>query len=129
MIITSNGSYNFNRKALESKRNIILVGTEKSKQKDFMKYRNSGLNQVLCKIAKKNNNAIGISFNDILNSDNKPEILGRIMFNIMLCKKYKIKMYMCNSTKNKNEIRNDRDLKALALVLGLQNIDIKRFLY
>lgn len=127
--IASNGSYNFNRKVLESRKNIILIGIEKNKSKDFMKYRNSGLDQVLCRIAKKNNNAIGISFNDILNSSNRIDLLGRIMFNIMLCRKYKVKVYMCNSTKNKDEIRNDKDLKALGLMLGLENVDIKRFLY
>jgi len=129
MIIISNGSYNFNRNNLESKKNIILVNVEKNKSKDFMKYRNSGLNQVLCRIAKKNNNAIGISFNEILNSENRQELLGRIMFNIKLCNKYNVKMYICNSIKKKEEIRNDIDLKALASVLGLQNAGIKRFLY
>lgn len=131
MNIISNGSYNFNRKILETKKNCILIGIEKNKSKDFMKYRNSGLNQVLCKLAKKNNNAIGISFNDILNSENRIDLLGRIIFNIKLCRKYKVKIILCNSTKNEKEIRNEKDLRAFALTLGIspKEMNIKRFLY
>src|SRR3989344_1950179 len=119
MNIVSNGSYNFNRKILETKKNCTLIGIEKNKSKDFMKYRNSGLNQVLCKLAKKNNISIGISFNDILNSKNRIDLLGKIMFNIKLCRKYKVKIILCNSTKNEKEIRNEKDLRAFALTLGI----------
>jgi len=131
MNIVSNGSYNFNRKILETKKNCTLIGIEKNKSKDFMKYRNSGLNQVLCKLAKKNNISIGISFNDILNSENRIDLLGKIMFNIKLCRKYKVKIILCNSTKNEKEIRNEKDLRAFALTLGIspKEMNIKRFLY
>ena len=131
MNIVSNGSYNFNRKILETKKNCTLIGIEKNKSKDFMKYRNSGLNQVLCKLAKKNNISIGISFNDILNSKNRIDLLGKIMFNIKLCRKYKVKIILCNSTKNEKEIRNEKDLRAFALTLGIspKEMNIKRFLY
>ena len=131
MNIISNGSYNFNRKILETKKNCTLIGIEKNKSKDFMKYRNSGLNQVLCKLAKKNNISIGISFNDILNSENRIDLLGKIMFNIKLCRKYKVKIILCNSTKNEKEIRNEKDLRAFALTLGIspKEMNIKRFLY
>ncbi|MBU2633793.1 MAG: hypothetical protein KJ674_00960 [Nanoarchaeota archaeon] len=130
-MIISNGLEKFNRNILETKKNIILIGIEKNKPKDFMKSRNSGLNQVLCKLAKKNNISIGISFNDILNSKDRINLLGRIMFNIKLCRKYKVKVILCNSTKNKEEIRNEKDLRAFALTLGLSpsEINIKRFLY
>jgi len=47
-----------NREILENKRVHILLSPEKYKEEDSLHQRNSGLNQVLCKIAQKNKVAI-----------------------------------------------------------------------
>src|SRR3989344_8700756 len=65
-------------KAFESKKIDIIASLERSSGNDFMHYRNSGLNQVFCKLAKKNNIAVGFNFSDILKD--KPNI-GRMMQN------------------------------------------------
>tara|TARA_Y100000310_G_scaffold332386_1_gene407868 strand:+ start:10101 stop:10547 length:447 start_codon:yes stop_codon:yes gene_type:complete len=114
-IIFSSNNDDLNRKILEKEKiNILLLNH--SERKDFMKQRNSGLNQVLAKIAKKKNIVIGINFDEIINSNSKKksEILARIKQNIKLCNKNKLKMKFIFINK-----RNIHDLKSLGLVLGM----------
>ena len=98
------------RAAFEKQDYDIVFGLEKSKENDFMKQRNSGLNQVLCKIAASKDKVYGINFNDVLNSKNRPLVIGRMMQNIMLCKKYKVKMIIFSGAKEPYEIRAQKDL-------------------
>lgn len=79
----------FNRKILENKDIDILLSPELHDRKDKLKQRDSGLNEVLCKIAKKNNIKIGINMGEIKKKKDKERaiLLARIMQNIMLCKK------------------------------------------
>ena len=107
-----------NRKVLEKiEINILLLNLEK--RKDFQKQRNSGFNQVLAKIAKKKNIAIGINLDEIIeNKDRqKAEILARIRQNIKLCNKNKLRMKFISPSEK--HARNKHDLKALGLVLGM----------
>ena len=128
MKVIYGGNDNVNRKAVENKTVDILMSPEKSRSKDFMKSRNSGLNQVLCKLAAKNDVAIGFDFNYLLNAkeSQRPNILGRMKLNVILCNKYKIKMYVCNSTK---EERGNSDLESFGRVLGMRKFEVKKFDY
>ncbi len=105
-----------NRKVLEKLKIDMLIIPLKNR-KDFMKQRNSGFNQVMAKIAKKNNVVIGIYLDEIIDSKGKEkaEVLARIIQNIDLCNKYKIKMKFF-SEKYKRDVY---DLKSLGLVLGM----------
>lgn len=107
-----------NRKVLE-KEKVELFMPLLLERKDFMKQRNSGLNQVLAKIAKKKEVSIGINFDEIINSygKRKSQILARIKQNIKLCNKNKLKMKFIFLDKKNN--RNIHDLKSLGLVLGM----------
>ena len=115
---------NTNRKALESGKTVMLYGIEKFRVKDKMHYKDSGLNQVLCKLAKKNNIKIGFSFSDVLNSEDKERavILGRMVQNVYLCNKYKVDMVIGSFAKDVNDMRNDKDLIAFARLLGMRKI-------
>ena len=108
------GNEIINRKALET-RNVNLLLDPEPDEEDFMHFRNSGLNQVLVKLAKKNNVGIGFSINNL--QKNKIDLLGKIMQNIMLCNKYKVKVYIVEFINN--EEHNIDDLKALGLILGI----------
>jgi len=103
------------RKILEKEPVNILVILQSSR-KDRQKQRNSGFNQVLAKIAKKNNVKIGICLDEIFNSKDKEkaDILARVIQNIKLCSKNKIQMKFCGE-----KTRNIYDLKSLGLVLGM----------
>ncbi len=109
----------FNRKILEDKRVDVLVFPAEGEKKDVLKQRDSGLNHVLCKIAKQNNVEIGIDIEKLLKSNLSQE-LPRIIQNIKFCKKYKIKIILINIRK-----KNKHDLKSFLLTLGMKNDDVK----
>lgn len=115
-IIFSSNNDELNRKVLE-KEKIDILFLSQSHRKDRQKQRESGFNQVLAKIAKKKNVTIGINLNEIIDSKKKEKskILGRVRQNIKLCNKNKLNMKFIEQ-KNK---RNNYDLKALGLVLGM----------
>ena len=120
-----------NRKAVENPRVDILISPERSRNKDFMKSRNSGLNHVLVKLASKNKVAIGFDFNYVLDSGEKERanILGKMKLNVLLCNKYKVGMCVCNSIKNKEDERSENSLKAFGRILGISNPKIAKFEY
>jgi len=116
-IIFSSNDDDLNRKILEKEKVDVFVPLL-ADRKDFQKQRNSGLNHVVAKIAKKNNVIIGINLDEIVKPKvkEKANILARVRQNVRLCNKNKIKMQFVFSDKNKKEIH---DLKALGLVLGM----------
>ncbi|MFW6046893.1 MAG: RNase P subunit p30 family protein [Candidatus Woesearchaeota archaeon] len=117
-VIFSSEDDELNRKVIEKISEVEILMIPLSEKKDFMKQRNSGFNHVMAKAAKKNNVSIGIDFNEILDAGNvneKSKILSRVMQNIFLCNKNKIKMVFI-SRKYSRELR---DLKSLGLVLGM----------
>jgi len=103
----------FNRKILENKRVSVLILNHKI-GKDKLKERDSGLNQVLCKIARDNSITFAIDFNEIITNDQKQraKILGRIKQNIKLIKKFKNKVIVINQPEDK------LSLSALFRILG-----------
>lgn len=120
-IIFTSDDDELNRKVLEKLKIDILLISQKNRN-DFQKQRNSGFNQVMAKIAKKNNIQIGINLDEIINSNQKEKakILARIQQNIKLCNKHKLQMQFLGKNK-----RNLHDLKSLGLVLGMNTQKIK----
>lgn len=113
-IIFSSDNDELDRKILEKEKiNVLLIN--QIRRKDKMKQRDSGFNQVMAKIAKKNNITIGINLNEIIDSNGKikSEILARIRQNVKLCNKNKLNMIFLGAE------RNTHDLKSLGLVLGM----------
>ena len=125
-IIFTSENDDLNRKILE-KQSIDILLLNQAKRKDKQKQRNSGLNQVLAKIAKKKNITIGINLDEIIESKGKSRslILARVKQNIKLCNKNKIAMKFI-MLKDKNK-RNSHNLKALATVLGMPTSMFKDF--
>lgn len=102
----------------------MIYGIEKNAGKDFMKQRGSGLNQVLCRLASKNQVVIGFDFNDLYAANNRGMILGKMMQNVNLCLKYKVRMYVFDSKCK----RLDNDLKAFAFIIGMNTSAVKKCL-
>lgn len=117
-----------NRTALEHKKVKALISPEYARQKDFLHYRNSGLNQVLCKIARDNNKTIMINFNDILLSKNEKRaiIIGRIMQNIKICNKYKTKIRIATFASLQEEMRSFSDLRSFCIAIEMTNKEAGR---
>ncbi|QQG38683.1 MAG: hypothetical protein HYS32_03710 [Candidatus Woesearchaeota archaeon] len=118
-----NIKFGSNRSFFESKKTEIITNLENHEKKDYLNQKNSGLDQVLCKLAKKNK--IAIAFNLPLILKNQPEILGRIKQNIKLCRKYKIPMVLVSFAKDYLDMRNPTDLISLGISLGMTQKEAK----
>ena len=116
------------RKLVNNKNLDIIVSSEKLAEKDSLHYRNSGLNQVTCKLAKQNKIAVAFSFNDILKSNDKAKLLGRMMLNVKLCRKYKVKTVVASFATNKYEMRSSHDLLSFAEIIGMTPKEAKEAL-
>ena len=118
-IVVLGGNERINRKALENKKVSILLNVENNIKEDSLHYRRSGLNQVLCKLANENNISIGFDFCSLLRTSGKEraKILGRMLFNYKLCKKYKVKMIFSCFAKDKFELRNNDCLRVFERIL------------
>jgi len=114
------GSRN-NRTAIESKKIDLLLSPERGIKKDSFHHRNSGLDHAICVLAKKSNITIGFNFNDILTSQGilRAEKLGRMMQNVRLCRKHKIRMLIGSFAKDKWQMRSKNDLISFGIVLGM----------
>ncbi len=115
-------------KAVSDKKTDILVNVEKYRGKDSFHYRNSGLTHSVCMLAKKNRVAIGFSFSDILQSKQRALLLGKMMQNIRLCRKYHLQMVFASFARNKHEMRDPKDMVAFARVLGMSPGEAKEAL-
>ncbi len=114
------GSIDLNRKILEHKKTSELILNHK-KGKPMLYQQDSGLNHILCKIAKQNNITIIIDLKDISgNKKDKAEILAKIRQNLKLIKKYKNKLKITGMPKH--------EAASLLLVLGLPTDMIKKAL-
>ena len=106
------------RFALERTRADIVYGMENINPKDSLHYVRGGLDQVLCKLAAEKDRILAFSFAELLNSSDKEKLLARIMFNVKLCKKYKVQIMLCSFASSREEMRSAKDLQALGRVLS-----------
>ncbi len=95
----------------------LIFSFEENQRKDFIHQRASGLNHILCSLARKNNITIGFSSTSILSAKDRHEILGRIMQNLRLCKRFKAKTIIASFAKDPYEMRSMHDLRSLFKVL------------
>jgi RNase P/RNase MRP subunit p30 len=119
--IFKTGSEEMLRFALEKSNVDLVYGMEGINARDSVHFVRGGLDQVTCKIAAERGKVVGFSFNDILGSGNKGKLLGRIMFNVKLCKKYNVKMMFGNFSTSVSSMRSRKDLEVLFRVLGGRN--------
>lgn len=115
------------RHVIEKSKANVVFGLETIAARDSMHHRNSGLNQVLCKLANKNNVMIGFSFSSILNTDwmIRSQILGRLMQNIRLCRKYKVKTVIASFAEKPYDMRPYHDLKSVFICFGMHPKEAK----
>lgn len=99
----------------------IIFSFEDNIKRDFIHQRASGLNHILCRSAKENDVIIGFSLSSILNFENKHKVLGKIMQNIELCSKFKVKTVIASFAQKPLEMRSSHDLISLFKALGCKN--------
>src|SRR3989344_7550661 len=106
------------RFVLEKTEVNLVYGMENINESDSLHYPRGGLDQILCKIAVERDKIIAFSFNEILNSTKRSKLLNRIIFNLKLCGKYKVKTGLFNFAKQKEELRSKKDLEAFFRILN-----------
>ena len=118
------------RRIFEKSRADLIFEFEGSERKDFIHHKASGLNQVLCKLASKRKISIGFSFSSLLNASNyrRAQIIGRMMQNIKLCRKYKVKTVIASFASTPYEMRSAKDLEAFFSVIGMHPKECKEAL-
>lgn len=110
---------------LERKIADIIIVNEKG-TKEHLHFRRTALNQVTCRLAKKNDTIIAFSFDNILNAKNKALVFGRLMQSFRLCRKYKLKVLFASFARDKFGMRSSHDLLALLQVLGMTGMEAKK---
>ena len=113
------------RSFIERKKINMIYGFEETNKKDFLHQRASGLNHIICKLANKNNVAIGFSYSSLFNKNNQVLVMGRMMQNIALCRKYKVKTAICSFSNNPFHLRSPHDLISIFTLLGMNIKNIK----
>lgn len=105
-IIVKAQDLNFNRKMLEYGKFQILLDIHQTKGIDRIKQLDSGLNQVLAKIATKNKVAIGIDLEKIrtIHPKQKAQTLARIKQNIKVTRKANTKIKLLNFKDQKDAV-------------------------
>lgn len=121
--VVVNANEKTSRDIFEDSRVDIVVGLENIEGKDNLHYRKSGLDHVLCGLANKNKISVGFSFSDVLHAKDKGKVIGRMMQNAMLCKKYKVNAVVASFAKDKYEMRLRNDLEAFGRVIGIDKFD------
>lgn len=109
------------RYLIEKTKVDIILGIEKIHPKDNVHFVRGGLDQIVCRLAAKNRKIIGFSFYDILKSKpgfERAKLLNRIRFNLKLCKKYGVQIYLGNFSRNAMEMRAPKELRAILKVFG-----------
>lgn len=103
---------------LEKTKVNIILGVEQIHAKDSVHFLRSGLDPVLCAIAAQQGKTIAFSFHDIITSSNQTQLLARMRLNILLCRKYGVKMLWSTFAHDRWELRSVRDLEVFWRVLG-----------
>ena len=115
------------REFIESKKIRIIYGFEEFSRKDYIHQRASGLNQILCEIARQNNVAVGFSYSPLLNKPGQviPVLMGRMIQNINLCQKYKSKTIISSFSSEPFELRPQHDITSMFKIFGMNGKTIK----
>ena len=108
------------RNLIEKKQVDGIYDFELNEFKDKTHYRESGINQVIAKLMSTNKVEYIINFQTLLKANplRRANIFGRIMQNLRICKKYKVKVGIYSFASNPMELRNPKDMEALLKVLS-----------
>lgn len=97
-----------------------VYNNELEEQKDGLHQRRSGLNHVILKEMKKKKVSVLVSYAQLQETTGlkRNTILGRIQQNILLCRKENVKISLVSLATNQNQLRHQKDVKAMMRVLG-----------
>lgn len=101
----------------------LVTNLELNDRKDHTHYANSGLDQVLCAMARAKNKIVCFNFNNVLRAhkEERAKLLGRIIQNIRFCEKYKVDIAIASFATRPYEMRYYHDLVSFLIALKAQH--------
>jgi ribonuclease P/MRP protein subunit RPP1 len=120
VLLVRGGDLEMNRLAVETPEVDILTHPELNRN-------DCGMNDVLMKMAAKNNVAIELNFRHMLNASNhtRAKILRNMSQNVALAKKTKAPIVVCSGALSHWEMKDPLVLVSFANILGLEMKDAK----
>lgn len=122
LIVTENTE----RIMFEKKQADVIFNIENSELSDPLHYRESGLNQVLAKLAFNKKIKLGFSFKNILDGKDRIKKLGRIVQNVKIIRKYKNEIMIASFASCPYEMRKASDLISFYVGLGMHVSEAKK---
>jgi RNase P/RNase MRP subunit p30 len=116
------------RSIFENKTIDVVFGLEATMGKDSFHQRNSGLNHVTALLAFENNIAVAFNLSEIINSDRREMLIGRIAQNIKLCRKFKAGAIIASFAAEPFQMRAPIDVKSFFEVIGMNPGEAKKAL-
>ncbi|MBW6462388.1 MAG: PHP domain-containing protein [DPANN group archaeon] len=115
IIIVSGGNPKINRVAVENPRVDILAHPELGR-------KDSGLDNVMAKLATENGVAIELNFKYVLNSYRKvrSHLLSHMRTNVVLAKKYKTPLVITSGAESIFDMRAGRELASIGSLIDLE---------
>lgn len=106
----------YDRQLMENGKATIIYGFEENPKRDSMHQSASGLNHIMCSIVKSKNVAIGFSYTSLI--ENSHSIVGRMMQNLKLCRKYKNDIIIGSFATRPFQLRSRHDVDSLFRLIG-----------
>ncbi|MFW6230823.1 MAG: RNase P subunit p30 family protein [Nanoarchaeota archaeon] len=122
-LVFSSGKETNVRAVVEKKKPQIITNLA-FQQKDFMHHR-AGINQVVAQAMHDNDVALGLSLPLLFSTKYKPEVMGRIMQNIVLARKHKVAVKAFTLANHPMNMRSPKDLISLLVLLGMDHKEAK----
>jgi RNase P/RNase MRP subunit p30 len=108
---------------IENRNLKFLYDFEEQEEKDSFHYRRSGANHVLCTMMKEKEKIFVFDMEKIIiNSRTREKLLGRMMQNLMLVKKYKLESIICSFAMSPENLRAEKEYSSLIRALGYEDI-------
>lgn len=115
ILLVHGGNLDLNRKAVETTEVDVLTHPE-------LERNDSGLNDVLLRLAAKNKVAIEINFREVLNASKgtRAKILKNISQNVSLARKTKAPVVVCSGAVSHYEMKDPLVLSSFANYVGME---------
>lgn len=124
VVIGLGGLNKVNRFFLEQTKVDFLQDPHNSlffRKTDFIHHFNSGINHVLCNLAKENDIAFLISLNFLENKKHMYKDFGRINQNLKFARKYEIPTYINFEINNLNQIKSKEQIMSTISLFDISN--------
>lgn len=123
IIVFSGGNNALNRRAIETLKINYLVSAEKNSREDSLKQRDSGLNHVLAKQAKKKKISILINLFEIkkLKGKELSIILSKLIQNVSICRKASCPIKIANLSSKKTALIGETGRKSFGTSIGMSS--------